>query len=287
MSRPRLSVVVVTLDEEERIRACLESVAWADELIVVDAESRDKTAAIARELTDHVFVRPWPGFAAQKNFGIEQARGEWILSLDADEVVSAGAARGDRGGAGRRRRGARRLLGAAAQRLLGPLGPPRRPLSRLAAAAVSPRARSLRGARGARVRGGRRLGRPAARPSRAPQLSRRRRLPRAHGPLHDAGRRRLAGRRAAGRDRSRTWSSGRSGASSGCTCGGAASWTGGGDSFWPCSMATMCSCVRPRSGRERGADAGTGARAVGDASEREPAPGELSRRAGELGATAR
>src|SRR4029453_1517667 len=85
---PTLSVVVVTLDEEERIRACLESVAWADEVIVVDAESRDKTATIARELTDHVFVRPWPGFAAQKNFGIEQAHGEWILSLDADEVVS-------------------------------------------------------------------------------------------------------------------------------------------------------------------------------------------------------
>jgi glycosyltransferase involved in cell wall biosynthesis len=84
----RLSVVVVTLDEEERIRACLQSAAWADELIVVDAESRDKTAAIARELTEHVFVRPWPGFAAQKNFGLDQARGDWILSLDADEVVS-------------------------------------------------------------------------------------------------------------------------------------------------------------------------------------------------------
>jgi glycosyltransferase involved in cell wall biosynthesis len=80
--------VIVTLDEEERIRACLESASWADELIVVDAESRDKTAAIARELTDHVFVRPWPGFAAQKNFGLDQARGDWILSLDADEVVS-------------------------------------------------------------------------------------------------------------------------------------------------------------------------------------------------------
>jgi glycosyltransferase involved in cell wall biosynthesis len=88
VTRERLSVVVVTLDEEDRIRACLESAAWADELIVVDAESRDKTATIARELTDHVFVRPWPGFAAQKNFGIEHASGDWILSLDADEVVS-------------------------------------------------------------------------------------------------------------------------------------------------------------------------------------------------------
>jgi glycosyltransferase involved in cell wall biosynthesis len=85
----RLSVVVVTLNEQARIRECLQSAAWADELIVVDAESRDATATVARELTDRVFVRPWPGFAAQKNFGLEQARGDWILSLDADEVVSA------------------------------------------------------------------------------------------------------------------------------------------------------------------------------------------------------
>jgi glycosyltransferase involved in cell wall biosynthesis len=85
---PRLSVVVVTRNEEERIRACLEAVMWADELIVVDAESEDKTATIARELTDHVVVRPWPGYAAQKNYGLEMARGAWILSLDADEIVS-------------------------------------------------------------------------------------------------------------------------------------------------------------------------------------------------------
>ena len=88
MTRLRLSVVVVTLNEAERIRACLESVVWADELVVVDAESQDKTVLIARELTDRVFVRPWPGFAAQKNFAIAQATGDWILSLDADETVS-------------------------------------------------------------------------------------------------------------------------------------------------------------------------------------------------------
>lgn len=88
MTRARLSVVVITLDEEERIRECLDSVAWADEIIVVDAESQDKTAAIAREATEHVIVRPWPGFAAQKNFGLARASGEWILSLDADETVS-------------------------------------------------------------------------------------------------------------------------------------------------------------------------------------------------------
>lgn len=90
MTRPRLSVVVITKDEEEGVRACLESVAWADEVIVVDAESTDKTAQIAREFTDRVFIRPWPGFAAQKNFGLEQATGDWILSVDADEEVSRG-----------------------------------------------------------------------------------------------------------------------------------------------------------------------------------------------------
>ena len=89
MTAPRLSVVVVTRNEEDQIRACLESVAWADELIVVDAESEDKTASIARELTDHVVVRPWPGYAAQKNFGLGLARAPWILSLDADETVSS------------------------------------------------------------------------------------------------------------------------------------------------------------------------------------------------------
>ena len=88
VTRRRLSVVVVTLNEEERLRACLESVAWADEVVVVDALSQDKTAQIAREFTDRVIVRPWPGFAAQKNFGLAEAGGDWILSLDADEQVS-------------------------------------------------------------------------------------------------------------------------------------------------------------------------------------------------------
>jgi glycosyltransferase involved in cell wall biosynthesis len=87
-ARPRLSVVLVTRNEEERLRACLESVAWADEIVVVDAESEDKTATIAREFTDRVVVRPWPGYAAQKNVAIELATADWVLSLDADEVVS-------------------------------------------------------------------------------------------------------------------------------------------------------------------------------------------------------
>ncbi len=84
----RLSVTVITWNEEERLRACLESVAWADEIIVVDAESTDKTVQVAREFTDRIWVRPWPGFAVQKNFALEQAAGEWVLSLDADEQVT-------------------------------------------------------------------------------------------------------------------------------------------------------------------------------------------------------
>ena len=87
MTAPRLSVVVITLNEEERIRETLASVAWADEIVVIDAGSEDKTVALAREFTDHVIIHPWEGFAAQKNYGIEQATGEWILSLDADEQV--------------------------------------------------------------------------------------------------------------------------------------------------------------------------------------------------------
>jgi len=84
----RLSVTIIVWNEEERLRACLESVAWADEIVVIDAESTDKTAALAREFTDRVWVRPWPGFALQKNFALAQATGEWILSLDADERVT-------------------------------------------------------------------------------------------------------------------------------------------------------------------------------------------------------
>ena len=84
----RFSVAVVVLNEEERLRACLESVVWSDELVVVDAGSSDKTVAIAREFTDRVLFRAWDGYGAQKNFALGQCREDWVLSLDADERVS-------------------------------------------------------------------------------------------------------------------------------------------------------------------------------------------------------
>lgn len=83
----RLSVAVITLNEEERLRACLESVVWADEIVVVDAGSADKTVAIAREFTDRVLFHPWRGYGAQKNVALGRCTGDWILSLDADERV--------------------------------------------------------------------------------------------------------------------------------------------------------------------------------------------------------
>jgi glycosyltransferase involved in cell wall biosynthesis len=84
----RLTVTIIAWNEEERLRACLESIAWADEILVIDGESTDKTVQVAREFTDKIWVRPWPGFAAQKNFALDQATCEWVLSLDADERVT-------------------------------------------------------------------------------------------------------------------------------------------------------------------------------------------------------
>jgi glycosyltransferase involved in cell wall biosynthesis len=85
---PKVSVTVITRNEAANIAAALESVRWADEIIVVDSESTDDTVAIARGFTERVIVRPWPGYAAQKNFAAAEASHDWILSLDADERVS-------------------------------------------------------------------------------------------------------------------------------------------------------------------------------------------------------
>ncbi len=83
-----ISALVITLNEERNIADCLASVAWADEIVVVDACSNDRTVELARWFTDKIFVRPWPGYGPQKNFGIEQATADWILIVDADERVS-------------------------------------------------------------------------------------------------------------------------------------------------------------------------------------------------------
>jgi glycosyltransferase involved in cell wall biosynthesis len=89
----KISATVITFNEEENIAAALESLSWADEIIVVDSESTDRTIEIARRYTDKIFIRPWPGYSAQKNFASDQTRNDWVFSLDADERVSGELAR--------------------------------------------------------------------------------------------------------------------------------------------------------------------------------------------------
>ncbi len=86
-----LSVIIITKNEGSVIRRCLESVAWADEIVVVDSGSRDNTTAICREFTDKVVHADWHGFGPQKNLALGLATGEWVLSLDADEYLPLGA----------------------------------------------------------------------------------------------------------------------------------------------------------------------------------------------------
>ncbi|MHB1051281.1 MAG: glycosyltransferase family 2 protein [Bacteroidota bacterium] len=83
-----ISVCIITKNEEANIARCVRSVQWADEIIVVDAESTDRTGVIARENGARVIERRWEGFAKQKEFAVLQASSEWVLSLDADEEVS-------------------------------------------------------------------------------------------------------------------------------------------------------------------------------------------------------
>jgi glycosyltransferase involved in cell wall biosynthesis len=83
-----LSVIIIAKDEERSISDCLTSVAWADEIIVVDSQSQDRTVDIALRFTDRIFIRKWKGYADGKQFALEQAAHDWVLSIDADERVS-------------------------------------------------------------------------------------------------------------------------------------------------------------------------------------------------------
>jgi glycosyltransferase involved in cell wall biosynthesis len=82
-----LSVVIITLNEEANLARTLASVSWADETVVLDSGSTDRTREIAESFHANFIVEPWQGFAAQKNFAMAKATGDWILSLDADEEV--------------------------------------------------------------------------------------------------------------------------------------------------------------------------------------------------------
>ncbi|MEK7347468.1 MAG: glycosyltransferase family 2 protein [Candidatus Eisenbacteria bacterium] len=83
----RISATVITFNEERDLDACLRSLDWCDEIVVVDSGSQDRTQEIAQSHGARVVVRPFEGFSAQKNFAAQEARGDWIFSVDADEVV--------------------------------------------------------------------------------------------------------------------------------------------------------------------------------------------------------
>jgi glycosyltransferase involved in cell wall biosynthesis len=83
-----ISVIVIAKDEEKNISDCLHSVAWADELIVVDSGSNDRTFEIARQFTDKVYIRKWEGYVPQKKYALSLAKNDWVLSLDADERIT-------------------------------------------------------------------------------------------------------------------------------------------------------------------------------------------------------
>lgn len=85
---PTISAVVICRNEENVIARCLESLTWADEIIVVDSDSTDQTLPVAKKFTSRIFTHPWQGFGPQKQFAVEQAHSDWILVVDADEVVT-------------------------------------------------------------------------------------------------------------------------------------------------------------------------------------------------------
>jgi glycosyltransferase involved in cell wall biosynthesis len=88
MARSTLSVSLITLNEEENLARTLASVQFADEIVLVDSGSTDRTVEIARSFGAKVFAEPWKGFARQKNSAIEKCSGTWVLSLDADEELT-------------------------------------------------------------------------------------------------------------------------------------------------------------------------------------------------------
>lgn len=88
MARNKLSVVILTLNEERNLPECLESVKWADEIVIVDSFSTDRTLEIAKKYRCRIFRKEFVGFGRLKNFGISKTSNKWVLNIDADERVT-------------------------------------------------------------------------------------------------------------------------------------------------------------------------------------------------------
>src|SRR5262245_13592664 len=88
-NRPEVSAIVVCFNEEQRIEACLESLRWCDEIVIVDSFSTDRTPEICRRYTERFYQRAWTGYRDQKAHAHSLATKDWVLLVDADERVSA------------------------------------------------------------------------------------------------------------------------------------------------------------------------------------------------------
>ena len=86
--KPKISVTIRTFNEEKNLQECLESVSWADEIVVVDSHSSDSTLDIAKRFTDRVIIQKWLGHIGQSQFATDQTTNLWVLHMDADERVS-------------------------------------------------------------------------------------------------------------------------------------------------------------------------------------------------------
>ena len=84
----RISAVLVCCDEEENVERCLQSLTWADEIVVVDSFSQDRTVELCKKYTNRIFQREWSGMVQQRAYSISLARNEWVFAIDADEVVT-------------------------------------------------------------------------------------------------------------------------------------------------------------------------------------------------------
>jgi len=88
MEKVKVSAIVLTYNEEKNIKRCLESLKWADEIVIVDSFSTDKTLEICSRYSAKIFQREFDGFASQRNFALTKASNEWVLIVDADEEVT-------------------------------------------------------------------------------------------------------------------------------------------------------------------------------------------------------
>ena len=87
MKKGKLTSAIITFNEEKDIARCLEHLKWADEILIVDSFSEDRTVDICRKYTDKIYQHKWPGFGPQRNYALHLVDTEWVLFVDADEVV--------------------------------------------------------------------------------------------------------------------------------------------------------------------------------------------------------